>query len=429
MRRRLVVAIAGVAALAVVLFAVPLVLVVQRLYQDEGVLRLERDTVAATRAIDFSQSSGDPVELPPTPRILAAYDRSGRRLSGRGGPPRADATVREALRTQRLANRAARGRVVVAVPLIVGERVAGAVRTERRTGAAIGTWLALAGLAAVVVGFAVAAAVVLARRLSGPLERLSGAAHRLGEGDFASRAPRAGVREVDEVAGALDATADRLDHLVSRERAFTADASHQLRTPLAALRLELEAIELRGGSAPELQAAIGQVDRLQETIETLLAVARDVPRSATTSDIQRILDDVRDTWQEPLAAGNRPLRIVGHLDHVAAPISAAVLREILDVLLDNAHRHGQGPVKVTLRDVGGALAIDVSDEGAGFAGDPESEFERRSDNRAGHGIGLALARSLAHAEGARLVVTRAAPHPVFTLLLGAVSEPTDPAAP
>lgn len=417
MRRRLVLAIAGVAALAVMLFAVPLVLVLQRAYRDEDVLRLQRDTVAATRAIDVGTGTGDPVELPSVPGKLAVYDRAGRRIAGHGGPPVADAPVREALRTERLADLVSGDEVVVAVPLVVQERVTGAVRAERaRTGGGSGTWWALAGLAGAVVGFAVAAAWVLARRLSGPLERLAGAARRLGEGDFSIRAPRAGVREVDEVAGALDATAARLDDLISRERAFSADASHQLRTPLAALRLELEAIELRGGGSPELAAAIAQVGRLQETIDTLLAVARDLPRPSAASDLRLVLAGVRDRWEEPLAADNRPLRITGPSDHAEAAISGAVLREILDVLLDNAHRHGRGPVTVTVRDPAGALAIDVGDEGPGFSA-PDSVFERRSGDPGSHGIGLSLARSLAHAEGARLVVTRAAPRPVLTLMV------------
>ena len=96
--------------------------------------------------------------------------------------------------------------------------------------------------------------------------------------------------------------------------------------------------------------------------------------------------------------------------------SRRVVDEILDVLLDNAHVHGRGAVTLTVRDVDGWLALDVADEGAGFTGDPESAMTSRV-HRDGHGIGLALARELAHAEGGRIVVTSAGPQPVLTLLL------------
>ncbi|MBA2516590.1 MAG: hypothetical protein H0V22_04640, partial [Solirubrobacterales bacterium] len=75
MRRRLVAAIAAVATLAVVLFAVPLGLVLQRAYRDEELLRLQRDTVAATREIDVAPASRDPIELPASADELAVYDQ------------------------------------------------------------------------------------------------------------------------------------------------------------------------------------------------------------------------------------------------------------------------------------------------------------------------------------------------------------------
>jgi signal transduction histidine kinase len=93
-----------------------------------------------------------------------------------------------------------------------------------------------------------------------------------------------------------------------------------------------------------------------------------------------------------------------------------VIDEILDVLLDNARVHGRGAVTLTVRDVDGWLALDVADEGAGFSGDPDRAMTSRA-HAGGHGIGLALARELAQAEGGRIVVTSAGPRPVLTLLL------------
>ena len=96
MRRRLVLAIAGVAAVAVLLLAVPLGVVLSRHYRDEDLLRLQRDAVAATRQIDVPRRAGDRVELPRSGDTLAVYDRSGKRIAG-SGPARAPAAVRRAL--------------------------------------------------------------------------------------------------------------------------------------------------------------------------------------------------------------------------------------------------------------------------------------------------------------------------------------------
>jgi signal transduction histidine kinase len=417
-----VLAIGLVAAASVTLFGLPLAVLVQRVYRNEDQLRLQRDTVAATRQIDVPPTRGDPVELPPSSDELAVYDLGGRRIAGRG-PATADDVVRRALRSDRPSDAAATRELLAAVPLVGDERVSGAVRASRSAEAVTRftrrAWLGLLVLAIVVVSLAAVAAAVIGRRVAAPLERVAAAARRLGDGDFAARAPRAGVRELDAVAGALDASAERLGELVARERAFSADASHQLRTPLAALRIELEALELRGQRTPELTAALGQVDRLEATVKTLLAVARDAPRDREPVDLRGVLGTLEGTWRGALAATGRPLRIVFEATVPVVGASGAVVQETLGVLLENATLHGAGEVTVTVRDTRGWVAVDVADEGRGLPVDAEDIFVRRSGTVAGHGIGLALARSLAHAEGGQLVVSRVRPEPVLTLLLPA----------
>jgi signal transduction histidine kinase len=311
---------------------------------------------------------------------------------------------------------------VVAVPIASGERVAGAIRAARSSSALNArVWrarLLLAALAVTIVLAAAAAALLLARRLTRPLERLAVAAARLGHGDFSVRAPRAGVAELDAVGGALDSTAERLDRLVSREREFSADASHQLRTPLAALRIELEAEAMSGGgeNGAGTERALEQVDRLEQTIDALLAVARDEQRSLEPLDVRTTLDELADTWRGPLAALGRPLRVAWDIDVPTVAADEVVIRQVLDILVDNALRHGAGAVRVRARAAGGGAAIEVADEGAGFSGDVERFFARRGSAAEGHGIGLSLARSLAAAEGGRLMLDRASP-PLFILLL------------
>jgi signal transduction histidine kinase len=416
------VAIAGVAAVAVLLLAVPLGIVLGRHYRDEELLRLQRDTVAATRTVDIPTARGDRVELPRTPAVLAVYDRGGRRVAGEG-PERAPGIVQDALRRGRVVDSSGGGRLSVAAPLLSGERVSGAVLAERSDDEAAadarGAWLVLGVVALGIIAAAVLAAALLGRRLAAPLERLAAAARRLGHGDFSVRAERTGVPEVDEVGAALDATAARLDELVRRERAFSADASHQLRTPLQALRIELEAVELRGGAPAEIAAAIAQVDRLNATIDTLLAVARDSERREAVADLEVLLDDAESRWRGQLAATGRPLRIRLQAETTRARASAPVVSEVLDVLLANAERHGAGAITVTLQKRDGWLAVDVTDEGDGFE-DAAHAFERRAGEGDGHGIGLALARSLTDAEGGRLTIADPGPGPTVRLTLPAV---------
>lgn len=419
MRRRLVLAIAGVAGCAVLLFALPLAVVLERSYRDEELLRLQRDTDAATRSIDLSSSTPDQIELPRFTGQIGIYATSGRRIRG-AGPRTADSATQSALRTGAPGGTAPDGRLVVAVPLRNGERIAGVVRAQR-TDANVSrqahrAWLALVGLGAGVVALAVVAALALGRRLARPLETLAAAAHRVGEGDFAARAEATSIPEIDEVGTALNIGSRRIGELVSRERAFSADASHQLRTPLAALRLELETVALGSPArGPELAGALAQVDRLEVTIETLLGLARGTPSGEQKIDLARAMRRLEARWRGPLAAAGRPLRMVIEVEPAEAAISPAVLDEIVEVLMNNAQVHGRGAVTVALRRMGDAFTLEVSDQGPGFGPNVEQAFLR--GNGAGHGIGLALARSLAHAEGARLQITRAGPDPTVSLLL------------
>ena len=422
MRRRLVLAIAGVAGVAVLLFALPLALVLQRSYRDEELLRLQRDTDGATRGIDLGNGSPDRIELPRFSGEIGVYDRRGVRIAG-SGPPVADQATRSTLRTRLPVGTNPDGRLVVAVPLLTGEVVTGAVRAQRGQAAvarrAHRAWLALAGLGAGVVALAVLAALALGRRLSKPLDTLAAAARRVGEGDFAARAAPTGITEIDDVGAALNGSSQRVRELIGRERTFSADASHQLRTPLAALRLELESAGLESPERePGLTAAMTQVDRLQGTIETLLSVARGAPPGERSTDLKAAVTALETAWHGLLAADGRPLRVATDLEPAVGAISAAVLDEILTILMENARAHGAGAVTVAVRAVGDAFALEVSDQGPGFGLDAEAAFRRGTG--AGHGIGLALARSLAHAEGARLQITRPGAGPTVTLLVTAV---------
>jgi signal transduction histidine kinase len=167
----------------------------------------------------------------------------------------------------------------------------------------------------------------LAARLTRPLEQLAVAATALGHGDFSVRANPAGITEIDSVSGALNTTASRLDDLIARERAFSADASHQLRTPLTGLQLGLEiALDTPG---KDLRVAIGTAiedsERLQRTIEDLLKLARRAKRTTGPLELTPLLTELEQTWALQLTAAGRALRITPAADLPPARASPAAI--------------------------------------------------------------------------------------------------------
>lgn len=423
MTRRVLGAILAVTALAVSVFAAPLAVGARRLYRDEATTRLERSAqaAAATLAAQLARGSTAAVELPDDAGAdLSAYGPGGVLLDGEG-PSAADPTVTAAL-CGAIVDRVAGGSLEVAVPVFDEGSVVGAIRattpTDRVDDRVRRAWLTMAGLGLAVLGLASGVAFVAARRLTRPVSALAGAARRLGDGDFTVAPPPSGVPELDAVGEALAATSARLGTTLDRERAFSADASHQLRTPLAALRIRLEAAQLDPAAdhAATLDLALAEIDRLERTIDELMALARDQP-GGPVLDPEGLLDEVERRWHAVLAVEGRPLRI-GRPGHaVATRASMAAVRHALDVLVDNANRHGKGSVYVAARDAGGALAFDVTDEGPGPSQAEDDLFRRRSTTADGSGIGLALARSLVEAQGGRLVLARDGTVATFTILL------------
>jgi signal transduction histidine kinase len=262
---------------------------------------------------------------------------------------------------------------------------------------------------------------VLSKRLAAPLRNLATTSRRLGEGDLSARAEHFGIAEPDAVADALNDSAARIESLVGAEREFSANASHQLRTPLTALRMHLEELSTTadGGAArEEVDAALEQADRLGATITDLLALAR---RGRTgprvDADAVELVRGRVEVWRRLFADAGRELTLDAGSD-CAARVSPGALAQALDALLDNALHHGAGTSTVTARrGRDGHVRIQVRDEGPGIEpGTERSIFERHVSLRGGTGVGLALARTLVEADGGRLELVAA--HPAtFEILL------------
>ncbi|WP_328617992.1 HAMP domain-containing histidine kinase [Amycolatopsis sp. NBC_00355] len=427
MRRRIIALTVLAALVATVLFALPLGVAVMQYYRDDTTSDLERAADTAALAVAHELNAGLAPVVPPlegdeAEGAVGVYSPDGRLLAGQGPAVGGSIELQAATATEDVVTGRQGGEVVLAVPVVNGSRTIGVVRAALpvsdlylRVGL---TWLAMAALAVVAIGASWLTARRSTSRLVRPLEELAAVAERLGDGDFTARGPRAGIAEIDQVGEALDATATRIGETLERERAFSAEASHQLRTPLTGLRLQLEAALETPESDPyaAIRAGIASADRLERTIEDLLALGRErrAPRAELALDV--LLDEVRQAGEALLAPHGRKLRIVRE-DPPPARAAAAAVRQVLGVLLDNAVTHGRGTVTVVARDAGDALAIDVADEGPDLG-----ETDPFASAPSGHGIGLRLARSLAEAEGGRLRLHLPSP-PTFTLLLPASSPP------
>jgi signal transduction histidine kinase len=408
-------------ALAMLLFALPLAVTVGGLYRSSALEELGRDAERARVSLTqpmLNQPALMNGALPephdPSVRI-GVYDVNGELVAGHG-TMYLESRVLQALVTGVEEQGMENGSVLAAVPLLDDLGHARFVVRAAQPASMIDrqaqlTWLAMAALALVIMLLVAGLARAQARRIARPLERLASAAEDLGDGDFSIRALDSGVAEVDAASASLERTARRLGGLLERERAFSADASHQLRTPLTAVRLGLESALITPAS--DLRAAttdaLVDLDRLEQTVLDLLALARDTRTGQEATDVVELAVEAAGLWRRRLAEVGRSLELASDPGLPAVAVSPPALRTVLDVLMDNALTHGAGGVTVSVHSSASTVTIEVADEGEGVTGDVEQIFRRRSPEATGTGIGLALARSLVEADGGRLLVTRGRP--------------------
>ena len=218
--------------------------------------------------------------------------------------------------------------------------------------------------------------------------------------------------EIWRLGETLNAMLDRLRDSYERERRFVADASHELRTPVAVIKTELEGAMRAGGHdtpvREALAAAVEECDHLAQLAEDLLVLARSgegrLPVRPTALVAGEVLEAVRERFADRARARGRGIRVenAGRLRLEADELR---LRQALSNLVDNALRYGDGDVVLRSRAVDGAAELDVADSGPGFPPDlDERAFERftRGDSartRGGTGLGLAIVRAIAEAHG------------------------------
>jgi signal transduction histidine kinase len=278
--------------------------------------------------------------------------------------------------------------------------------------------VALAVVGALIVVAAALAAwltAALARRLARPVEELAEAAARLGAGDPRPLGRRYGMADLDQVADGLDTSARRLSSLLAADRELAVDASHQLRTPLTALSMRLEEM-IAAADDPDVvreegSAALTQAERLADVVTQLLSpVRRATAASAALTGIDEIVRQQVIEWEPAFRRVGRKLVVIG-VGGLQAHVTPGGLAQVLATLLDNALMHGGGTVTLQTSQSARSVVIEVRDEGKGVPPELVSRiFERSVSGRPeGTGLGLGLARTMAAADGGRVVLVKAKP--------------------
>lgn len=286
-----------------------------------------------------------------------------------------------------------------------------------------------------VVAFGVAAFVASrqARRLAAPLIFLAASAEQLGAGQVKPQVLESGVEEIDLVAAELTRSSERMAMRLASEREFAQNASHQLRTPLTALSMRLEEIQLMTTDPHiEQEAAISldQIERLVGVVDDLLKASRSADGSATEPVLlQEIFDQQQREWGPTFKREGRTLEFKPALG-TQALASPGGLSQALATLIENSLKHGDGTTTISVRDpkLGGdaGVVIEVTDEGEGVPDEIAPYiFERSVTSGGGTGLGLPLARDLIAADGGRLELAARKPA-TFAIFLAGVPPQLDP---
>ncbi|HEY2335733.1 MAG TPA: ATP-binding protein [Solirubrobacterales bacterium] len=218
--------------------------------------------------------------------------------------------------------------------------------------------------------------------------------------------------EVARLGTTLNEMLERLGEALEHERTFVADASHELRAPLAILRTELELALAEGRSPEELRAALAsaaeETDRLTQLSEDLLTIAQtergELPLRLARLNLAEAFDGVSRRFSRRAEAGGRAIEIDAP-SSLVLEVDRLRLDQAIGSMVDNALRYGAGPIEIRARTEDGPIEIHVLDRGEGFSeeflGRAFERFSRASASSrdGGSGLGLAIVRTVARAHG------------------------------
>jgi signal transduction histidine kinase len=460
MTRRVLLSYLSITLLVLVLLEVPLAL----FYGQR-----ERDRIEADAEHDADVLAGfyeDALEddVAPDPQAATDYaartgarvvviDSAGISTVDTERPPGRDFSTRPEMVTALSGERTAGTRrsdtldtdlLYVAVPVASGGTVHGAVRVTLDIDAVNArvqrVWIGLAATGLVVLAIVAGIGWVLARSVTRPVRHLSAAAVRFAGGDLTTTEPPPGsVPELDALARTLNTMAVRLDELLAAQRAFVADASHQLRTPLTSMRLRLENLESRiddPAAAAEIDALTQETTRLAGIVTDLLRLVRAEQHPPPVPvDLARLAADRVDTWTATTKASGIDLALHAPPPPVLVTAVPGAVEQILDNLLDNALNASPPGATITVQitpdDNGHRLRI--SDQGPGLDADQKAHaverFWRADPTSPGTGLGLSIVHALTTASGGTLTLDDAPNHGLaVTVALPATPNPRQPAS-
>lgn len=433
MTRRLLLSYLGLAVLILLILEVPLATLAQRFERQLATSQIEQQ---ANGLVALASDDLSPARRPQLQSVVAGYqaktggevtivtpDRTV--LASSSGDADHDTQEWSGVVTRALGGQSnavytsdeGRAYGVAAAPIVDDGRLVAAVMlgvpthfTENRIHE---IWLALGIFAAGAIVVAAAAGIVLARSMALPLGRLEATVDRFGRGELAARANESeGPEEIRSLAQQFNHMAAQMDELLEAQKRFVADASHQLRSPLTALRLRLENLEATAGDADqESIAATGrEVQRLSRIVDGLLTLGRAGQEGAPPAevDVRAVIDERCDAWSA--LAAEKGVAITGAAEAhppLLRRLQPGDLDQILDNLLANAVEVSPPDSRITVslrRDGHGQDEIHVVDEGPGL---PEQDRKRAFDRfwqgatrPSGHsGLGLAIVRQLAGRNG------------------------------
>mgnify|MGYP001486714663 CR=1 FL=1 len=413
MRRTLVLVSLAVTSMVALAFFIPLALTVREIARDRALTTAERqasalgpvlvvteDPAALERAVASTQAGAArrmSVHLPDN-TVVPQGPRAGSRA-------RLDQITEAARRGRSYTTRVGGGYALLQPVSLDAGRTAVVevfIPDDDLSRGVLNAWMVMTAVAAALVAGSVAVADRLGARMIRSTRRLAEAAAAFGDGDLSVRIEPAGPPELVEAGLAFNAMADHVVQLLAAEREMAADLSHRLRTPLAALRLNAEAL----GDGPVAEQTREAVGRIEHEVDQIIRTVRR-PTARGSCDAAKVLRERVAFWSVLAEDEGRNCELIGADRPAELPLPASELAAAVDALLGNVFRHtAEGTdFAVTLHVGKGLTGILVADAGPGIA-DPAAALERGSSGDGSTGLGLDIARRAAESTGGHLRIHR-----------------------